>query len=229
MLFIIQNDPEVPAGTYGAYIEDRGIPCSLVRPYLGEPLPSPDQVSAAIVLGGAMGVHEIDKHPFLGDLKRFIRETVNRKTPFFGICLGGQLLADVLGAQVIAGSPCGEKGTLDVQLTETGKHDPLFNGIAQSFVTFQWHNDSFEIPEGGLLLASSQACPNQAFRFGNNAYATQFHPEVNRTIVEIWAKWTEETAPHLESYLREFDLASPLYEKASRKILANFLAIAKLA
>lgn len=228
MLHIIQNDPEVPPGTYGDCIESKKIEFRLVRPYAGEPLPPLDQVSAAIVLGGAMGVHDLAKHPFLADLKRFIRETVDKKTPFLGICLGGQLLADVLGARVTAGSPCGEKGTLEVQLTEAGGHDPLFSGIAQSFITFQWHNDSFEIPEGGTLLASSPACPNQAFRFGENAYGIQFHPEVDRAIVELWAKWADETAARLESYLREFDLASPLYEKASRKILANFLAIAKL-
>lgn len=228
MLFIIQNDPEVPAGTYGTYIEKSGIPCRIIRPYAGEPLPSVAEVSAVIVLGGAMGVHEIDKHPFLVDLKRFIRQMVEGEKPYLGICLGGQLLADVLNARVIAGSPCGEKGTLEVQLTEAGKHDPLFNGIAQSFVTFQWHNDSFEIPADGVLLASSHVCPNQAFRFGENAYATQFHPEVDRTIVELWAKWTKETAPHCQRFLDAFDQALPAYADASRKILSNFLALARL-
>lgn len=228
MLHIIQNDPEVPAGTYGAHIEERGIPCHIVRPYAGEPLPPLNQVSAAIVLGGAMGVHDLAKHPFLADLKRFIRETVDQRTPFLGICLGGQLLADVLGARVTASSPCGEKGTLEVQLTEAGGHDPLFSGIAKSFITFQWHNDSFEIPDGGILLASSPACPNQAFRFGENAYGIQFHPEVDRTIVGLWAKWADKTASNCERFIEEFDRALPAYADASRKILFNFLALAGL-
>lgn len=229
MLVIVQNDPEVPAGTYAGYLRERNIPFLLVRPYAGDALPPLSEVSAVIVLGGAMGAHHTDRHPFLLEVKRFVREVVDREVPFLGICLGGQLLADVLGARVIAGSPHGEKGTLSVTLTEEGVKDPLFAGITPEFVTFQWHNDSFEIPSGGTLLASSDACPNQAFRYGRNAWGTQFHPEVDRAIVDLWARWTEETAPFADDFLASFARNGEAYRDASRRMLANFLRIAGLA
>ena len=228
MLLVVQNDPEVPAGNYGKYLEEFGIEFTLVCPFKGEALPPVEELRAVIVLGGAMGVHETATHPFLLDVKRFIRGLVERGVPYLGICLGGQLLADVLGARVVADSGHGEKGSLAVQLTAEGIYDPLFAGIPKEFITFQWHNDSFDIPAGGALLASSPVCPHQAFRYGANAYATQFHPEVDRGIVDSWVRWSEETASQATRFLTGFDLSLPQYSAASRQILANFLHIAGL-
>ena len=152
-----------------------------------------------------------------------------KNIPLLGICLGGQLLAGVLGARVIADSCFGEKGTLPVTLTAEGRTDSLFAGIGHEFITFQWHNDSFEVPIGGILLASSEACPGQAFRYGNNAWGLQFHPEVNRTIVDVWARWSEETSPHADQFLASFTRMEESYHGASRRLLANFLRIARLA
>jgi len=226
MLLIIQNDPEVPPGNFENTIRALNIPCRIVHPYTGETLPPLAEVSAVIVLGGAMGVHETTEHPFLIRVKAFIRECVRTETPFLGVCLGGQLLADILGGRVAADSPHGEKGSLKVLLTAAGEADPLFAGIPQEFVTFQWHNDSFEIPVGGTLLATSAACAGQAFRFGVNAWGTQFHPEVDRSIVGCWARWTGETAPHADRFLADFLLAEQSYLDVSRRPLCNFLSLA---
>ncbi len=225
MLIIIQNDPEVPAGSYGEYLREQNIPFRVVIPYAGEELPSVAELSAAICFGGAMGVHDTAKYPFMLGVKGLIGECVRREKPFLGICLGGQLLADVLGGEV-GSNQNGEKGSLTVSLTPAGEEDPLFAGIAQKFSTFQWHNDSFTIPPGGVRLAESAACPNQAFRVGKNAYGTQFHPEVDRAIVGSWARSTGETAPVVAAFLADFDQAQADYTKASRRLLANFLRIA---
>ncbi len=227
MLIIIQNDPEVPAGSYGEYLREHDVPFRIVSPYAGEELPPVAELSAVICLGGAMGVHDTAKHPFLLGVKGLIKECVRRETPFLGICLGGQLMADVLGGEV-SSNQNGEKGSLSVSLTQAGVEDPLFAGIAQNFSTFQWHNDSFTISPGGVRLAESAACPNQAFRYGANAYGTQFHPEVDRAIVGSWARRTGETAPYVAAFLADFDQARADYTDASRRLLANFLRIARL-
>ena len=228
MLFIIQNDPEVPPGAYADYLTEMGTPFTVIHPYRGEALPPVAAVSAVIVLGGAMSVHDVDRHPFLTALKGFIRRCVQAGTPFLGICLGGQLLADVLGARVTACSPCGEKGTLTVRLTAAGRIDPFFDGVAEEFVTFQWHSDSFALPEGAVLLASSAACPNQAFRYGENAWGTQFHPEVNRDIVDCWSRWSEETEFAADDYLKEFVGQEEGYRSAARTLLRNFSRLSGL-
>ncbi len=228
MLAIIQNDPEVPAGAFADYLAEERVPFRTVCPYEGDVLPAHHDIGAAIVLGGAMGVHDTDRYPFLLDVSRFIREAVEREVPLLGICLGGQLLASTLGGRVTAASLYGERGTLPTFLTKEGAADPLFDGVSAEFVTFQWHNDSFETPPGGVLLASSSACPQQAFRYRRNAWGTQFHPEVNRAIVDLWARWSKETAPHVDQFLADFSQHEENYRKASRRILANFLRIARL-
>jgi GMP synthase-like glutamine amidotransferase len=228
MLVVVQNDPEVPAGAYGEYLQAWGVPFRLARPYAGEKLPSPADCTAVVVLGGAMGVHEAARHPFLVPLKEWIADIVAHGIPYLGICLGGQLLADVLGAPVLTPSPFGEKGTLSVVLTPEGEADPLFAGVSPEFVTFQWHNDAFDVPAGALRLAFSATCPNQAFRFGRSAWGTQFHPEVTAEIVDLWARWTEETSAQADRFAAEFTAAREAYCSASTRLLANFLAFAHL-
>ena len=227
MLAVIQNDPEVPLGAFAGYLAEAGIRYTIIHPCRGEEFPPLKDISAVIILGGAMGVHDTDQHPFLMGLKSFIRECVAHDIPFLGICLGGQLLADVLGARVTPGSRCGEKGTLTVRLNVAGRADPLFAGLPEEFVTFQWHNDSFALPEGAILLGSSAACPNQAFRYGMSAWGIQFHPEVDREIVDCWARWDEKTAPFAGDYLAAFAAEEKAYRSASQRLLENFLGIAR--
>lgn len=229
MLLIIQNDPEVPPGNFSGTIGELLVPSRIAHPYSSEALPPVRDISAAIVLGGAMGVHDTTKHPFLVGVKAFIRECVQKETPILGVCLGGQLLADVLGARVTAGSPCGEKGSLPVALTAAGEEDSLFAGIPREFISFQWHNDSFEIPAGGAHLALSAACPSQAFRFGPCAWGTQFHPEVDPPIVDCWVRWAEETASRADEFLDSFIRSEQSYLAISRRLLGNFLRLAGLA
>jgi GMP synthase-like glutamine amidotransferase len=227
MLVFIQNDPEVPAGSYGDLLRGARVPFRIVRPYADEVLPRGAEVDATIVLGGAMGVHDTEKHPFLRGVREFIRECVREGKPFLGICLGGQLLADVVGARVHSGR-WGERGGSVVELTAEGVCDPLFEGAGREFITFQWHDDSFDLPAGCTRLAFSAACPNQAFRCGENAYGIQFHPEVDREIVASWARDTMETAPAADAFIAGFVSSEESFRQASRLLLSNFLLIANL-
>jgi len=219
MLHIVQNDPEVPPGTILDYLT---IPYILHHPYRDRQLPGPEQISALIVLGGAMGANDDLRHPFLSDLKSLIRTVVAAGCPYLGICLGGQLLAAALGATV-ACHRWEELGTLNVSLTAEGKADRLFEGVDEVFSTFQWHHDSFDVPHEGVLLAGSAACPHQAFRVGGSAWGLQFHPEVTEAIIRDWCAWDQATAQKVEALVAEFSHKDASYRETTRQFMGNFI------
>lgn len=226
MIHIIQNGPDVPPGLLTEELDRLGVKWTIVHPYRGEALPDIPDTRAVIVLGGDMGANDDLKYPFLTELKSFIRKVVEQEAPYLGICLGGQLLASALGTEVTS-NVFVEKGTLSVSLTDEGAEDRLFSGINQEFVSFQWHNDSFAIPEGGVRLAFSEACPNQAFRIGPRAWGLQFHPEVDERIVREWSSWTPETSGRTEEFVSSYRAAEAEYCQVLRLLMKNFLMTCK--
>lgn len=215
-IHIVQLDDRVPPGLVAEFLEMRGVNYQVVRPCAGDLLPHPQECRAVIMLGGYMSVTDTQAYPFLQDVKAFIVALVERNIPYAGICLGGQLLAEVLGGRVISGR-CGERGLGRVQMTDSGTLDPLFAGIPPVFTSFQWHNDSFDPPSQATALAFSENCPGQAFRLGN-AYGLQFHPEVDRNIVQRWSGDTG-LVVSLDAVVGEF-------RYTSFRLWANFLKIA---
>ena len=145
----------------------------------------PANWSALVVLGGPMNVDDTRRHPFLTDEVLWIRQSLRARLPILGICLGSQLLAKALGARVYANG-VKEIGWYSLQITEQGQQDPLFRGSAPIETVFQWHGDTFDLPEGSVLLASSEQCKNQAFRHGANAYGLQFHLEMTPEMIDQW-------------------------------------------
>jgi GMP synthase (glutamine-hydrolysing) len=150
-----------------------------------EAVPTIDGYHGLVVLGGPMNVDQTDAHPHLETEVRVIRQAVERNLPVLGICLGAQLLAKALGSAVTP-NPEKEIGWYDVSVSDEGKRDPLFSHFDQSEKVFQWHGDTFAIPDGAVHLATSQACANQAFRYGERAYGLQFHLEVDSGMIERW-------------------------------------------
>lgn len=182
---IIKNiDIEGP-GRLGKYFESKGMRLDSVELQNGEKIPDVlDDYGLITILGGPMNVYEEDKYPFLKDEDRLIKDAIKREIPILGICLGAQLIAKAAGAKVSA-NHIKEIGWYDISLTEDGLADPLFKGQGRVFPVFQWHGDTFSIPEGGLLLAGSKLCKNQAFKIGS-AYGFQFHVEVTFEMIKDW-------------------------------------------
>ena len=184
-VLVLQHIACEPPGVYEDVLLERG--ASIERIELDErgALPVDRDFDAVVAMGGPMSVNDEAELPWLADEKRFVAEVVRDGTPFWGVCLGVQLLAASLGARVYAG-PEPEVGLLPVELTAEGRNDPVFAELPEGAVTLQWHGDTFDLPDGAVRLAGSPAYANQAFRVGA-AYGVQFHLEVTAEMARDWA------------------------------------------
>jgi GMP synthase (glutamine-hydrolysing) len=183
-LLALQHIACEPPAAFEDELRSRGLDLVRVELDEGEPLPDWREFPGLVVMGGPMGAYEEDEHPWLVAEKRLIREAAQAGQPVWGVCLGAQLLAASLGAAVYPG-PAAEVGILPVELTAAAADDPVFRDVRGSFPTLQWHGDTFDLPAGATLLASSPAYTNQAFVY-KRAYALQFHLEVSPELVQQW-------------------------------------------
>jgi GMP synthase-like glutamine amidotransferase len=163
-------------GSMEAWIADRGHAVSYVRFFAGE-LPSGPDADWIIVMGGPMGVHDEGAFPWLKAEKAALRAALDRGAAVLGVCLGAQLMADVLGAEVKPNA-VKEIGWFPVALSDAAKATWLGRVFPERFTPFHWHGDTFGIPAGAVPLGSSSACANQGFLWRERALGLQFHPEV---------------------------------------------------
>jgi GMP synthase (glutamine-hydrolysing) len=182
---VVQHIRCEPPGIFADLLRARGIGIETVELDEGGELPAWRDVDLVVAMGGPMGSCDEADHPWLAGEKQWIAEAVRAGMPYLGVCLGAQLLAASLGAKVSTG-PAPEVGVLPVTLTSEGQADPVFSALDESFLALQWHGDTFEVPAGGVHLGSSAAYRNQAFRFGQVAYAIQFHVEVTDHMLNEW-------------------------------------------
>jgi len=189
---VLQHIACEPPGVFEDVLRERGVELHRVELDEGDPLPDWREFDAIVAMGGPMSVNDDAELPWLADEKRAIGDAVRAGCPYWGVCLGVQLLAASLGARVYLG-PEPEVGLLPVELTEEGRTDPVFGGLESSVTTLQWHGDTFDLPDGAVRLASSPAYANQAFRF-ERAYGAQFHLEVSAAMAREWAEVPEYVA-----------------------------------
>ena len=154
--------------------------------FFRDPLARPlNDHSHLLVMGGAMNVDQTEEYPFLIYERELIRDFIGRGRPVLGICLGAQLIARALGAKVYQ-NRVPEVGWSFVRLTAAGRRDPLLADFRPIEPVFQWHGDTFEVPDGCEWLAESELCPHQAFRYGAKTYALQFHLEASPPTIASW-------------------------------------------
>jgi GMP synthase-like glutamine amidotransferase len=224
-ILIIKNIISEDPGTIEDFLRKEDIPFSIVELGSGEIPPPLERFDTLVVMGGPMGIHEIDRYPHLMIASRIIREAINRSTRVLGICLGCQMIAYCLGAKVYPG-PKEEIGWYHIELTGDGLKDPFMRKLAihprvgdfwRRFKVFHWHSDTFDLPLGAVLLAKSELYKNQAFRHGNNVYGFQFHIEVTKDMLLEWFK----DSPEINQIMEETE---KIYEEYSGRAV-NFYKV----
>ena len=198
-VLILENIASEGPGTLEDFLQERGMYYKVVN-CATEDIPGSKDFDSLVMLGGPMSVNEEDVYPYIIREMALVREFVAEGKKIFGICLGAQIMAKALGAKVYPG-PEKEIGWYDIELTDGGTRDPLMKELAVNvrsrskagdFGTrvkvFHWHGETFDMPEGAVWLAKSALYPHQAFRYGEGAYAFQFHIEVRKEMIYEWLK-----------------------------------------
>lgn len=185
-LLVLQHVPREPLGMLDPLLREAGFRIRYVN-FHRTPWAQPDmrRYQGLVVLGGPMNVDQMDRHPHLATEIAAIRAALELERPVLGICLGAQLLAAALGADVRP-NPVREIGWYPLELTASAHRDPVISQLAQGQPVFQWHAYTFDVPGGAEHLASTPSCPNQAFRFGHAAYGLQFHLEADHRLIDRW-------------------------------------------
>jgi GMP synthase (glutamine-hydrolysing) len=185
-VLVLQHVPHEGPGSLTSLLQTAGFRIHTLRFWDdAEAKAAPEDPDGLIVMGGPMGVYDVDRYRHLAWEEKMIERAVKNNLPVLGICLGAQLIADALGARVY---PNGVKeiGWYDLAPTAAAKDDPLFHNLRANEKVFQWHGDTFDLPRGAVHLAFSPLCTNQAFRYGRNVYALQFHLEVDGKMIDAW-------------------------------------------
>jgi GMP synthase (glutamine-hydrolysing) len=194
-VLVLQHARSEGLGTIEGALRDAGHSYRYVRTFEGETVPkNSDQLDGLVIMGGPMGVYEHAKHCFLKHEMKLIESFLKEKKPILGVCLGSQLLASALGAEVKKG-PRKEIGWYQIHLSAKAPSDRLWKGQPSSFTAYHWHGDIFDLPADAESLASSDMTPLQAFRFGENVYGFLFHMEVTREQIQTMLReFAEEIA-----------------------------------
>ena len=193
-------------GGMEAWLAATGYTVTCTRLFAGETLPAPDTVDLLIIMGGPMSVHDEAEYPWLVDEKAFVRRVMDTGIPVLGVCLGAQLIADVLGARVYAN---GEKeiGWFPVEAVSANAMSFRF---PSSIEVFHWHGETFDLPQGAVRLAQSAVCRNQAFQVGRSVIGLQFHLETTpESAAALTTHCREELVPGATIQTEEEILAAP--------------------
>lgn len=203
----LQHVPFEDLANIEKWAENRGHDISRTLLFSGDSLPKPEEFDWLIIMGGPMNIYEHSKYPWLIQEKKFIGDAIKSDKIVLGICLGAQLIADVLGGKV-SRNEFREIGWHNVRLTSVGRNSRIFGILPEEFPAFHWHGDTFDVPARAIHTAFSAACKNQAFEAGL-AIGLQFHLESSRDSID-----------HLISNCSD-ELTSGAYVQSQNELLSH--------
>lgn len=192
--FILHAEFESP-GVIADWVDQKGFEAHYCRPFAEESIPDVNEFDWLVVMGGPQSPLELELYPYLKGEMELIEHTLSTNKPILGICLGAQLIGEVLGAPTER-SPHKEVGIFPIQLTEEGQKDPLFQGFPAEFPVVHWHNDMPGLTQEARVLALSQGCPRQIIKYTNQVYAFQCHLEPTQQDIAGMIKHCESDLVH---------------------------------
>lgn len=182
-IHVLQHSSVNTLGTIEEHAQIKNHRLVSIRFYETKSPPVPDSFDLLIIMGGPMGVYDYEENPWLKDEKAFIKKAIEAGKPVLGICLGAQLLADILGARVYE-NPHIEMGWFPVRASGGEKKPEFLEGLPEEIMVFHWHTRTFDLPAGAVHLFESEGCKNQGFVYNGRVVALQFHPEVNEERIQ---------------------------------------------
>jgi GMP synthase-like glutamine amidotransferase len=182
---VVRHVPFEGLGRIATALDLAGAPYEYFDLFSGAAPPEPEASGGLIVMGGPMSAN--DSEDYLRAEMRLIEATIRAGRPVLGVCLGAQLIAKALGAEVRK-NPAKEIGWFRLDFTEAADADLLLSGLPNPSFVLQWHGETFDLPAGAVHLASSELCRNQAFRFGEQVFGFQFHLETTPDMIADWCR-----------------------------------------
>ncbi len=189
----LQHVPFEGLGSIEPWLEEKGCEITNTRFFQSQSLPDPKLIDLLIIMGGPMSVNDKEKYPWIAPEIQFINEVIQSGKPVLGICLGAQLIASAMGAEIYqnAEKEIGWFPVEGISLADTSNFQ-----FPPSMTVFHWHGETFNLPQGATHLARSQACKNQAFQFGKSVIGLQFHLETTpESAMELVANCRDELQP----------------------------------